>query len=157
MSDAAVGTHLRNMARNGIIEAHKMKVQPGQRNSFNIFPSVMSGMLPSHFIRYTLPGKKVPVHSKNAEKAQQEMASIANDAMHMLHRGPKEVTNLHHVGDLHSWLSGLYGKKESITAEENERLHKLVVDASKMLREQEAEIRKYYTAVAVRSNMEPGT
>jgi len=157
MSDATVGTHLRNMAKSGLIEGHKMRVQAGQRNSFNIFPSIMGGMLPSHFVRYTLPGKKVPMHFKNAEKAQQEMARIANDAMHMIHHGPKEVTNLHHVSDLHSWLSGLYEKKESITAEENERLHKLLVHASKLLREQEAEIRKYYTAVAVRSNMEPGT
>jgi hypothetical protein len=156
LSDAAVGTHLRKMASCGLIEGHVLRVAPGQRNSCNIFPTVMGGMLPSQFIRYTLPGKEVPMHLKRAEDARQEMAKIADSAMHMLHHGPKEVTNLHHVGDLHMWLSGLYSEKKTVTSEENERLHKLVVDACQLLREQEAEIRKFHTAVAVRSNMEPG-
>jgi hypothetical protein len=156
LSDAAVGAHLRKMARNGLIKGHVLRVAPGQRNSCNILPPIMGGMLPSQFIRYTLPGKEVPMHFKRAEEARQEMAKITENAMHMLNHGPKEVTDLHNVGDLHSWLSGLYSGQEKVTAEENDRLHKLVVDASRLLREQEAEIRKFYTAVAVRSNMEPG-
>lgn len=156
MSDAAVGSHLRKMARNGLLKAHVMRVAPGQRNSCNILPPIMGGMLPSQFIRYTLPGKEIPMHFKRAEEAHKEMAKIANDAMHMIHHGPKEVTDLHHVRDLHMWLSGLYSGQEKVSSEENERLYKLVIDASNLLREQETEIRKFYTAVAVRANMEPG-
>jgi hypothetical protein len=156
LSTAAIGTHLRKMASNGLIEGHVMRVAPGQRNSCNILPPIMGGMLPSQFIRYTLPGKEVPMHFQRAEEARSEMARIANDAMDMIHKGPKEVTNLHHVGDLHLWLSGLYSERKPISAEENDRLHKLVADASELLREQEAEIRKFYTSVAVRSNLEPG-
>jgi hypothetical protein len=157
LSTAAIGTHLRKMAGHGIITGHVMRVAPGQRNSCSILPPIMGGMLPSQFIRYTLPGKEVPMHFKRAEDARSEMAKIANDAMDMIHKGPKEVTNLYHLGDLHMWLSGLYSRQATVSAEENDRLHKLVVDASKLLREREAEIRKLYTAVAVRSNIDPGT
>ena len=58
LSDAAVGAHLRKMARNGLIKGHVLRVAPGQRNSCNILPPIMGGMLPSSSSATRCPARR---------------------------------------------------------------------------------------------------
>lgn len=155
LATASIASHLRKMADCGLIVGHKMRLVPGNRNQFDIFP-FMGDTLPSHLIRYTLPGQKPPTHMKRAQKARDQMRKLATDFRQKQEQGPSEIKTLSDIGDLRHWLAERSEKKETITQEQNERLQLLVGEASKLLREVDGEIHKFYIATAMRSNLEPG-
>jgi hypothetical protein len=70
--------------------------------------------------------------------------------------GPKAVRTVNDVEKLLSWLSRRRERREAITTEQNERLSKLVADASGILGTMDANIQKLYSGAAIRSNLDPG-
>ena len=63
---------------------------------------------------------------------------------------------LDNVSRLLDWLRSVHRRRQAITSEQNERLSKLVTDASGILRTMEANIQKLYIGAAMRSNLDPG-
>lgn len=155
LATSSIASNLRKMANCGLIVGHKMRLVPGNRNQFDIFP-LLGDTLPSHLIRYTLPGQKPPTHMKRAQKAQAQMTKLAADYRQKQEQGPKEIKTLSDIGDLRHWLAEKSEKKETISSEQNERLQGLVAEASKLLREVDRDIQKFYIGTALRSSLEPG-
>src|SRR3974377_279538 len=52
LTTSSIAANLRKMADCGLIVGHRLRLLPGNRNQFDIFP-LMGDTLPSHFIRYT--------------------------------------------------------------------------------------------------------
>jgi hypothetical protein len=154
ISAPAIMAHLRRMANCGLLTGHPLAITGGRHEGifgafFNAGPDA------TRMLRYTLPGKEVPLRLKTKERSERLSNSHRRIMEQNEREGPKEVSTVHDVENLLSWLRRKQERREAITSEQNERLTKLVADASAILRNMDGNIQKLYIGAAIRSNLDP--
>jgi hypothetical protein len=111
LTASAIAGHLRKMASLGLIEAHKLILGKGKRNSFPFGMMPMMGeALPTHIMRYTLPGKEPPLQVRRAKTNVDQLANSFKSLTDL----PEAMEDLDDVERLHSWLEDLYENRERV-------------------------------------------